>query len=123
MSNLARILEEELQEAFEVKNKKALSRYVTILTDNVVEKGNVEMGFMQVKDDIKTLAEVMREGFRQVDKRLEEVDKRFEQVDKRFEQMMHYMDKRFEQVDKRFSMLMWFIGIIMALSIAVIKFI
>lgn len=98
MSNLAKILEEELQEAFEVKNKKALSRYVTILTDNVVEKGNAEMEFRQVTNDIKTLAEVMREGFRQV-------------------------DKRFEQVDKRFSMLMWFIGIIMVLSIAVIKFI
>jgi chromosome segregation ATPase len=72
---------------------------------------------VRVEEELKHQRELMREGFAQIDKRLElaekrheehredmlarfaQVDKRFEQVDKRFEQV----DKRFEQVDKRFE--------------------
>ena len=38
MADLAQILEEELEEAVEVKNKKSLHRYITLLTDNLVKK-------------------------------------------------------------------------------------
>lgn len=54
---------------------------------------------LRVEEELRHQRELMREGFAQVDKRLEQVDKRFDQVDKSFEQV----DKRFEQVDKRFE--------------------
>jgi len=72
---------------------------------------------IRVEEELKTQRELMKEGFNQIDKRLElmqnnmdkrfdQVDKRFEQVDKRFEQVdkrFEQVDKRFEQVDKRFE--------------------
>jgi chromosome segregation ATPase len=65
---------------------------------------------VRVEEELKHQRELMREGFAQIDKRLDLAEKRhqelredmlarFEQVDKRFEQV----DKRFEQVDKRFE--------------------
>ena len=92
MSNLAEILEEELEEAFEVKNKKSLHRYISLLTDNIAEKNE----YQELKSDVKLIAETMKQGF-------ENMNKRFEAVDKRFEDMYKYMDKRFEAVDKRFE--------------------
>ncbi len=65
----------------------------------------VELGerMVRVEEELKNQRELMKQGFDQIDKRLElmqiNMDKRFEQVDKRFEQV----DKRFEQVDKRFE--------------------
>ena len=38
MNNLAEILEQELEEAVEVKNKKSLHRYIILLADNIVQK-------------------------------------------------------------------------------------
>jgi septal ring factor EnvC (AmiA/AmiB activator) len=56
---------------------------------------------VRVEEELKHQRELMREGFAQVERRLEQIDKRFEQVDKRFEQV----DKRFDQVDKRLEQL------------------
>ncbi|MBK1621019.1 hypothetical protein CKO42_21855 [Lamprobacter modestohalophilus] len=62
---------------------------------------------VRVEEELKHQRELMRQGFEQVDKRLDlmktDMDKRFEQVDKRLELMKTDMDKRFEQVDKRFE--------------------
>jgi septal ring factor EnvC (AmiA/AmiB activator) len=61
---------------------------------------------VRVEEELKHQRELMREGFAQVERRLEQIDKRFEQVDKRFEQVdkrFEQVDKRFEQVDKRFD--------------------
>ncbi len=103
MTDISRVLEEELAEAFEVKDEKALKRYVILLLENVMGREKAEKQFVELRSDIKVLAETMQEGFRQMEKRFEQIDKRFEQVDKRFEDMYHYMDKRFEQIDKRFE--------------------
>ena len=101
MEAIAEVLEHELEEAFEVKNKKSLHRYVLLLTDNIVKKESYEKQQLEIRSDIKILAEIVKQGFERMDKRFEAVDKRFEAVDKRFEQV----DKRFEQVDTRFEQL------------------
>jgi ABC-type phosphate transport system auxiliary subunit len=62
---------------------------------------------VRVEEELKHQRELMREGFNQIDRRLElmqaNMDRRFElmqdEMDKRFDQV----DKRFEQVDKRFE--------------------
>lgn len=65
----------------------------------------VELGerIVRVEEELKNQRELMRQGFDQIDKRLElmqiNMDRRFEQIDKRFEQM----DRRFEQIDKHFE--------------------
>ncbi len=103
MEAIVEVLEQELEEAFEVKNKKSLHRYILLLTENIVRKESYEKEQIEIKSAIRTLAEVVKQGFERMDKRFEamqiQMDKRFEQVDKRFEQV----DKRFEQVDKRFE--------------------
>jgi len=99
MEVIAEVLEHELEEAFEVKNKKSLHRYVLLLTDNIVKKESYEKQQLEIRSDIKILAEIVKQGFERMDKRFEAVDKRFEAVDKRFEAV----DKRFEQVDTRFE--------------------
>ena len=151
MTDISQVLEEELAEAFEVKDEKALKRYVILLLENVMGREKAEKQFVELRSDIKVLAETMQEGFRQMDKRFEQVDKRFEdmyhymdkrfeqvdkrfeQVDKRFEDMYHYMDKRFEQVDKRFEdlnkrigFMSWFtptiVTLLLTLVMAAMKF-
>jgi len=99
MEAITEVLEHELEEAFEVKNKKSLHRYVLLLTDNIIKKESYEKQQLEIRSDIKILAEVVKQGFERMDKRFEAVDKRFETVDKRFETV----DKRFETVDKRFE--------------------
>ena len=121
MNNLAEILEQELEEAVEVKSKKSLHRYVVLLADNIIQKSTYQQNTHELKSDIKILAETMREGFKAMDKRFEAVDKRFEAVDKRFEDLYKYMDKRFEDMNKRFNMMFTFMnigfGIIILLTI------
>jgi hypothetical protein len=106
MADLAQILEEELEEAVEVKNKKSLHRYITLLTDNLVKKEDNKMEHTEFQQELikidgrfnQMIIEV-REGFKRMDERFESVDKRFESVDKRFESV----DKRFESIDKKFE--------------------
>ncbi len=107
MEAIVDILEQELEEAFEVKNKKSLHRYVVLLTENIVGKDSYNT-------DIRDLTEIVKRGFDRMDERFEAVDRRFEAmqtqmdrrfeaVDKRFELMQNSMDKQFAQVDKRFE--------------------
>ena len=139
MSAIAEILEQELEEAVEVKNKKSLHRYIVLLTENIVRKENYEKDHNEIKSDIRTLAEIVKQGFERMDKRFEAIDKRFEAVDrrfeavdksfediykymdKRFEDIYRYMDKRFEDMNKKLSMMLTFMnlgfGIIILLTI------
>jgi len=98
MSAIAEILEQELEEAVEVKNKKSLHRYIMLLTENIVRKENYEKDQNEIRSDIKTLAEIVKQGF-------ERMDKRFEAVSKRFEDMIRYMDNRFGDMNKKQSMM------------------
>ena len=121
MSEIIELLEHELETAVEVKDRRALHRYVTILVDRVVsrsehaaaetrleQKLDTELGAL--RSDVQTIAERMEQGFARMDERFAAVDKRFEdmqaQMDRRFEQIDKRFDdvnKRFEQVDKRFD--------------------
>lgn len=96
MEAIIEVLEHELEEAFEVKNKKSLHRYVILLTENIVKKDNYEKEQLQISSEIQNLTEIVKQGFMRM-------DERFEAIDKRFEDMLHYMDKRFDAVDKRFE--------------------
>ncbi|MDA3938367.1 MAG: hypothetical protein PF693_03525 [Spirochaetia bacterium] len=126
MEAMVEVLEHELEEAFEVKNKKSLHRYVILLTENIVKKDTYEKEQLKVSSQIQNLTEIVKQGFQRMDERFEAVDKRFEAVDKRFEEMLHYMDKRFEDsrksiderlkdskqdMDKRFTQLQWTMGL------------
>jgi hypothetical protein len=72
---------------------------------------------VRVEEELKHQRELMRQGFEQVDKRLDlmkvDMDKRLEQVDKRLDLMKVDMDKRFDEMltrhDKHF---LWLIGLI-----------
>ncbi len=108
MHNLAEILEEEFTEAVEVKDKKSLHRYITLLVDNVAEKQAVDTQLIEINHRIEMLIKEMKIGF--------------ENVDKRFTDLIHYMDKRFEGMDKRFedmnkkvNILIWVISLWMGL--------
>ncbi|MCK4540752.1 MAG: hypothetical protein KAU17_00810 [Spirochaetales bacterium] len=67
---------------------------------------------LEIRSDIKTLAEIVKQGF--------------EHTDKRFEDMQRNMDKRFEDMNKKFSMMFTFMNIgftIIVLLTVLFKFI
>ena len=106
MESLADLLEQELEEAVEVKNKRSLHRYITLLAENLVMRDRSDREHSEFREAFIRIDTRIEEGFRRMDQRFEHekeqfkrVDKRFEQVEKRFEQV----DKRFEQVDRRFE--------------------
>ena len=110
MADLAQILEEELEEAVEVKNRKSLHRYITLLTANLVKKEDNRMEHTEFQQELikidnrfKQMITEVREGFKRMDERFESVDKRFESVDKKFEAVQQQMDRRFDASDKRFE--------------------
>ena len=77
MEAIVEILEQELEEAVEVKNKKSLHRYIVLLTENIVRRESYEKEQNEIRSDIKTLAEIVKQGFERVDKRFESMDKRW----------------------------------------------
>ena len=90
----------------------------------VVYEVELRERMVRVEEELKHQRELMRQGFEQVDKRLdlmkadmdkrfEQVDKRFEQVDKRFEAMQASLDKRFDDLLKRHDQqFFWVLGFI-----------
>ena len=50
---------------------------------------------VKVEESIERQQALMRQGFDNMDKRLEQIDKRFDQVDKRFEELRYDMNARF----------------------------
>ena len=94
MSEIIELLEHELETAVEVKDRRALHRYVTILVDRVVsrsehqaaetrleQKLGTELGAL--RSDVQTIAARMEQGFARMDERFAAVDKRFDGVNKR----------------------------------------
>ena len=99
---LADILEHELEDAFPVKNKESLHRYISLLTQNYLKKETFQESIQQnhrehqeLRSDIQLIASRMEEGFKRMDVHFEAVEKRFESVDKKFESL----DKRFNRVN------------------------
>ena len=55
-----------LEAVFKVKDKKSLHRYVLLLTENIVRKESFQKQQLEIKSDIKILAESQKQGFEQV---------------------------------------------------------
>ena len=147
MVEFARILEEELEEAVEVKNRKSLHRYITLLTENIagkevnrMEHTEFQRELIKIDGRFNQMITEVREGFNRMDHRFEalqhQMDRRFESVDQRFETMQTNMGHRFEvsdrhfevmerQFNKRFSMMFSFITIgfvVLATMMSVFQF-
>lgn len=109
MVEFARILEEELEEAVEVKNRKSLHRYITLLTENITRKEENRMEHTEFQQELikidgrfnQMITEV-REGFNRMDHRFEAMQL---QMDQRFETMQTNMNHRFEASDRRFEVM------------------
>jgi len=99
MESLGDLLEQELEEAVEVKNKKSLHRYITLLTEGLTLRERNEREHSEFREAVIRIDTRIEEGFKRMDERFETVNKRFESVDKRFESI----DKRFDDVNKRFD--------------------
>ena len=109
MESLADILESDLTEAVEVKNHRSLHRYITLLTENLVQQKSNDKEHSEFREAIIRIDTRIEEGFRRMDERFAGVDKRFESLqkamDERFESLQRSMDERFAAVDKRFESL------------------
>ncbi|RMD93952.1 MAG: hypothetical protein D6813_03150 [Calditrichaeota bacterium] len=104
MKNLAELLESELENAFEVKNKKSLHNYVSILVNSILEREEINKRFLQISNEIKLLSETVKLGFENVNRRFEDMNKRFED-----------MNKRFDDTNKKINILIWVFTIWMTL--------
>ena len=137
MDAMVEVLEQELEGAFEVKDRKSLHRCVLLLTENIVRKESYEKQQLEIKSDIKILAESQKQGFDLMDKRFEDINNRFsdmnnsmnsrfEDMNNRFNDMSKSMNSRFEDMSKKFTMsstiLNIGIGIIIVMTI-IFKFI
>ena len=107
MDSLAEILESDLSRAFEVKDQSSLHRYITLLTQNLVQRESNDREHSEFREAIIRIDTRIEEGFKRMDERFVAVDKRFEAVDKRFEAV----DKRFDDMNKRFTMLFSFMSL------------
>ena len=101
MNEIVEILEGELENAVEIKDRKSLHRYVVLMVDTVVGRKEYESSSQRMeaqlsglRSDVALIAERMEQGFARMDERFSAVDRRFED-----------MNKRFDDVNKRFAML------------------
>ena len=108
MENFSEILEQELEEAAEVKNKKSLHRYILLLTDNLVRQELYDSHVGEFQSEMRLFAESMKQGFIAVDKRFEDMNTRFEDTNVRFGDM-----------SKRFSAMFTFLNIGLGLLILI----
>jgi chromosome segregation ATPase len=99
MEELSQLLEEELADAVEVKNRKSLHRYVMLLTQRMVEQREHEMKYQALREDIREGIASMERGFARMDERFAVHDGRFEAMNARFDEM----NKRFEDMNLRFE--------------------
>ena len=122
MASIAQLLEEELEEAVKVKDKRSLHRYVMLLVEQLVHRGEYMTESNSIHTEILALTETMREGFQRMDLRFVASDKRFEdlqnQTNTRFEDLQNQTnarfevsDKRFEDVSRRFTMMFTFMSV------------
>ena len=125
MKHLAELLESELESAFEVKDKKSLHNYVTILVNSILEREEINKRFLEISNEIKLLSETVKIGFEHINKRFEDMNKRFEDMNKRFDDMnrrFEDMNQRFEDTNKKINILIWVFTIWMTLFSALSVF-
>jgi biopolymer transport protein ExbB/TolQ len=92
MESLADILEQELEEAVEVKNKRSLHRYITLLTENLVRQDRNEREHSEFREAIIRIDTRIEEGFKRMDQRFESMQS---SMDKRFDMMFKFMTTGF----------------------------
>ena len=110
MSDIVDLLEHELEEAFEVKDRKSMHRYVVLMVDRFAFRASQEQAHERIHSEIRDLTAEMKAGFERMDarfaandRRFEAMDQRFEAMDQRFEDMNQRFEARFAAIDKRFE--------------------
>ncbi len=81
----------------QVKNPRSLHRYITHLTQNLVQRETNDREHGEFRVTIIRIDTRIEEGFKR--------------MDERFESMQRNMDARFAAVDKRFTMLFSFMSL------------
>ncbi|WP_319476847.1 hypothetical protein [Marispirochaeta aestuarii] len=97
MESLADMLEQELEEAVEVKNKRSLHRYITLLTENLVRQDRNEREHSEFREAIIRIDTRIEEGFKRMDERFEAIQR---SMDERFGAVQKSMDERFDMMFK-----------------------
>lgn len=130
-------LAQEDVEQIQILIKKIISESPEAMNANVRYELDLRERTIRVEEELKHQRELMLEGFKQVDKRIEQVDRRFEQMaeqmNKRFEQVdrrLEQMDKRIDQIDKRFEemgrrldrFMFWSLGITVSCAVFVVNY-
>ncbi len=111
MDSLAEILESDLSRAFEVKDQSSLHRYITLLTQNLVQRENNDREHSEFRETIIRIDTRIEEGFKRMDDRFEAIDKRFESIQRNMDARFAAVDKRFDDMNKRFTMLFSFMSL------------
>ena len=112
MAVVAEMLEDELMEAIEKKDRKSVKHFVTIIVNNFEDKKEAEKRDSEIMLKLNEIEVTVKEGFKS--------------INKRFEDMQKYMGERFEDMNKRFTMMFTFFSIgfaLITLLIAIFKFI
>ena len=97
------LLEEELRAAVEVKNDKALHRYIMLLSTNIVSKQTHTEETRGIEGKLTELSTDMRIGFERMDTRFEKMDQRFESMQKQIDERFAAVDRRFDDMNNRFE--------------------
>jgi chromosome segregation ATPase len=107
MEALAELLEKELEDAVEVKDKKSLHRYITILTDNWIKKETHDRARENADTDIRLIKSDVRLALDRMELQQQRSDERFaamqKQTDDKFDSLIRIMEERFKSVDRRFD--------------------
>ncbi len=120
MQEWAELLEQELLQAVEVKDRDSLHRYISLLSKNLVEQQVYQDNFTQLHNEMQSFSSTMEQGFQGMEERftaqLKQMNERFAAQQKLTEERFHaqdqkffalqkLMDERFTQHDKRFDAL------------------
>ncbi|MDZ7793071.1 MAG: hypothetical protein U5P10_05080 [Spirochaetia bacterium] len=109
MQEWAELLEQELLQAVEVKDRDSLHRYITLLSKNLVEQQVYQDNFTQLHNEIQSFSGTMEQGFHGMDDRFNAQDQKFfalqKQMNERFDAQQKLMDERFNAQDQKFSAL------------------
>ena len=69
MESLAELLEQELEEAVEVKNRKSLHRYITLLSEGLAHRERNEREHSEFRETFIRIDTRIEEGFKRMDER------------------------------------------------------
>ena len=111
MQEWAELLEQELLQAVEVKDRDSLHRYITLLSRNLVEQQVYQDNFTQLHNEIQSFSSTMKQGFQGMDERftaqLKQMNARFDAQQKLTEERFNAQDQKFfalqKQMDERFD--------------------